>query len=61
MSYQYKDVEEFQTKYPTRMEKAEALEKMNDDEIWHLVETCTTQQGRIYYSSFMKDPDKYRR
>lgn len=54
MEYKFRNVFEFQEKYPTRPEKAEVLMTMSKAEIMHLVHTCTTQQGRIYYASFAK-------
>ena len=54
MEYQFRDVFEFQEKYRTRLEKSEKLMTMSKEEIMHLVNTCPSIQGRIYYASFAK-------
>ena len=61
MTYQYKDVYEFQEKHPTKEEREKVLETLSDAEIWHIAKSCNSKQGGVYYASFMKDPEKYRR
>ena len=46
----YKDVFEFQQRYPTKEEREKALEQMNYDEIMHLAHTCSSTQGGAYYA-----------
>ena len=43
---------EFQSKYPTKEEKEEALKKMTDEEIDELINSTTNIQARVFYSSF---------
>ena len=52
----YKDVIEFQEKYPTKDEKEQALKTLSDEEIWHLAKTCTNTTGAAWYANHMKDP-----
>ena len=55
--YQFKDVFEFQEKYPTKEEKEEALATLDDDEIQHLIDTCDSIYGKIFYSKHLKNKE----
>lgn len=46
----YRDVFEFQQKFPTREAREKELEKMTYDEIMHLAHTCHSLQGSAYYA-----------
>ena len=46
----YRDVFEFQQKYPTREEREKALEEMTYDEIMHLAKSCPSIHGSAYYA-----------
>ena len=46
----YRDVFEFQQKYPTRDAREKALEEMTYDEIMHLAKSCPSIQGSTYYA-----------
>ena len=46
----YKDVREFQQRFPTREAWEKELEHMTYDEIMHLAHTCSTLQGSAYYA-----------
>lgn len=46
----YRDVFEFQQRYPTKEEREKALEQMTYEEIMHLARTCSTTQGGAYYA-----------
>lgn len=48
----FKDVFEFQKKYPTQEEREKALQKMSSDEIMQLSRSCGTVQGACYYARF---------
>lgn len=50
----FKDVYEFQEAYPSKEDKQKALMNMSDEDIDHLISTCSTPQAKIYYSSFKK-------
>ena len=52
MNYAFRDVFEFQEKYPSREEREQALKKMDPIEIQRLIQTCGTKQGKIYYNQF---------
>ena len=41
----YRDVFEFQQKYPTREEREKALEEMTYDEIMHLAKSCPSMEA----------------
>jgi len=49
---------EFQKKYPTRKEKEAVLQKMSDEEIDSLIKSCSSVQGKIFYSRFKKGARK---
>ena len=53
--YMYKDVFEFQEKYPTRMERENALSHMSEKEILHLARSTPNKQSGIYYARFAKE------
>lgn len=46
---------EFQKKYPTKEQKAEALRKMSDSQIDELIADCPNVQGKAWYKSFKKN------
>ena len=46
----YKDVFEFQQRFPTKEEREKALEQMTYDEIMHLAHTCPSTHGGAYYA-----------
>lgn len=48
------NVDEFQEKYKTKQEKIEALKKMSNKEIQHLIDTSSNTYGKIFYKSFLK-------
>ena len=52
--YKYANVFAFQKKFRSREEREKQLQKMSDDEIRHLAQTCGTVQGASYYMSFVK-------
>ena len=52
---------EFQEKYPTREAKEEALKHMTDDEIDEIIASCTTTQGKIWYSQHKRRKKKAER
>ena len=58
MRYTYKDVYEFQKKHPKREKREIVLETMSPEEIQHLIDTCGTVQGKIYYSRFKKEAEQ---
>ena len=47
-------VQEFQNLYPTKEEKEEALKMLSNTEIQCLIDTCSTKQGKLYYSKHLK-------
>ena len=51
----FKDVYEFQKAYPSKEDKEKALMNMSDEDIDHLISTCSTPQAKIFYSSFKKN------
>ena len=46
------NAKEFGEKYPTRVEKEEALKRMTDDEIDELIKSQDNIYGKIFYSRF---------
>ena len=52
MEYAYRDVFDFQWKYPTRAARKMVLRQMSSDEIMHIARSCGTAAGASYYSGF---------
>ena len=52
------DLFKFQDDHPTKEDKREALKNMPDSQIRELIDQCGTMQGKIFYSSFLKDKNK---
>ncbi len=48
-------VAEFQTAYPTKEDREDALQSMNNEQIDQLISTSSVVQGKIYYHSFKKE------
>jgi hypothetical protein len=48
----YRDLDEFQTKYPTNEEQEQALRTMSAEKILQLSRSCGTLQGAIRYARF---------
>ncbi len=46
---------EFQKKYPVKADRIKALINMSNKEIDEIINSCGTQQGKIYYSKFKKE------
>ena len=51
-------IAEFQKLYVTKEAKEKQLEKMSDEEIQELVDSCTSIYGKIWYSGFLKNKKK---
>lgn len=47
-------IEEFQEKYPTKVEKEGALKAMNNEQIDELIDESTNIQAKVFYASFKK-------
>ena len=47
-------IDEFQSKYPTKQAKEQALKKMSNSEIQKLIKASTNMYGKIFYSKFLK-------
>ena len=45
---------EFQKKYPVKADRVKALINISNKEIDEIINSCGTQQGKIYYSKFKK-------
>ena len=56
----YKDIEDFQQKYPTKKARETALKAMSNEEIEELIDLCQTVQGKLYYQGFKKPMTIYR-
>ena len=54
MDYQFKDVYDFQEKYPTKEKREEVLLTLDYDEIMHLARSCGNVTGGAYYSKFAR-------
>lgn len=52
LNKQFKVIENFQKRYPTREAKEEALRKMADKEIDHLIMNRSNLYGKIVYYKF---------
>ena len=49
-----KTAEEFQKRYPTKIGKTRALNRMTDSQIDKLIATCPNIQAKIFYASHKK-------
>ena len=54
MRYTYRDVNDFQTRNPTRATREDALESMSVREILHIAESCLTPEAKAYYAAFAR-------
>ena len=52
MDYRFRDVFEFQEKYPTQEQREEQLLQMDCEEIMHLAHSCGNLTGAAYYGRF---------
>ena len=52
MDYRFRDVFEFQEKYPTQEKREAQLLQMDYEEIIHLARTCGNLTGAAYYGRF---------
>ena len=48
----YRELDEFQAKYPTREEREQALRTMSAEKILQLARSCRTLQGACWYARF---------
>lgn len=55
MGETFKDVFEFQEKYPTKEDWERVLRTMDADEIMRLARTCGNMAGRCYYGRFAQE------
>ena len=51
----YRDISEFQAKYPTREEREKALRTMSAEKIMQLARSSGTIQGACYYARFAQE------
>lgn len=52
--YDWDIISAFQTRYPTKHKKENALRNMTDEEIDVLIKASPSVYGKIFYSSFKK-------
>ena len=52
--YDWDIISDFQTEYPTKQEKENALRNMTDEEIDVLIKASPSVYGKIFYSYFRK-------
>lgn len=51
----FKDLFDFQNKYPAKEDRENELMKMSDKDIDVLIQTAGTKQGKAYLASFKSD------
>ena len=56
----YRDIEDFQQKYPTKEARETALKAMSNEEIDELIDLCRTVQGKNWYQGFKKPETIFR-
>ena len=56
----YRDLDDFQQKYPTKEAKVTALKTMSNEEIDELIDLCQTVQGKLWYQRFKKSVTIFR-
>ena len=56
----YRDIEDFQQKYPTKEARETALKAMSNEEIDKLTDLCQTIQGKNWYQGFKKPETIFR-